>query len=382
VTLDILGTNLPGQRLLAVEKREALGELKQIERTSTRINGQPRFRYSYSFTLPDGTLLHGASYGEDATLSQQRRRLPGQAELTRLVTVEYHPAQPSVNRIKWTQTGAKPASFLPWALIPLPIAGAVLVAGLRRGARRVRLLADGRAAEATLRTWQFTNRRSRPRPFSDYLKRRDSSLARGDILTVDPEDLTPEQRLARGSLAAMGCLSTPLLAFGIIVLGVGLGLAIIGKEPTRINGVQVSRGLYMFFLAAFLAAWIGFCRIVFHRSSGGLTPGVSGAGPPGVWNPRLTCTFAFHRPDDRLVATSDDVVMNDRIGARPTEPVLYDPADPRRALLLNGLVPPVRIGPSGAWETAEGIPLVRRLVVAVLSPLAGPLLAWIGWSLA
>src|SRR5262249_57087574 len=107
----------------------------------------------------------------------------------------------------------------------------------------------------------------------------------------DPEALTPEQRLAKGT-AAMGCLSTPLFVFGIIVLVLGLGLAIFGKEPMRINRQPVSRGLGILFLAAFLTAWIGIWRFVFHGSSKGLT-----AAPPGGWNPRLTCTFAFHLPD-------------------------------------------------------------------------------------
>jgi hypothetical protein len=83
-----------------------------------------------------------------------------------------------------------------------------------------------------------------------------------------------------------------------------------------------------------------------------------------------------------VIETSDDVVMNDRLGARPTEPVLYDPADPRRALLPNGLVPPVQFDPFGAWAAAGETHILLRLLIAVLCPLAGPLIAWLAWSLA
>jgi hypothetical protein len=127
-------------------------------------------------------------------------------------------------------------------MIPLPIAGAVLVAGLRRGRRRVYLLTDGSAAEATLKICQSLHSQSRPRPFSVWRNRWESFRAPGDNLPIDPEALTPEQRLAKGTVAAMGCLSTPLFVFGIIVLVLGLGLAIFGKEPMRINGQPVSRG--------------------------------------------------------------------------------------------------------------------------------------------
>jgi hypothetical protein len=127
-------------------------------------------------------------------------------------------------------------------------------------------------------------------------------------------------------------------------------------------------------MATFLAAWVGIWRFVFHDPNTGLTA------TPGGWNPRLICTFAFPLPDGRVVETSDDLVMNDRLGACPTEPVLYDPTVCTRALLLNGLVPPVRVGTDGAWESAEEVPLLRRLVVAVLCPLAGPLLAWVAWT--
>src|SRR5437763_171435 len=64
-TLDVLATDLPGQRLLAVDRREAPGELKRIKGTTKMVVGQPRFRYSYSFTLPGGTRLDGASYAGD-----------------------------------------------------------------------------------------------------------------------------------------------------------------------------------------------------------------------------------------------------------------------------------------------------------------------------
>ena len=121
---------------------------------------------------------------------------------------------------------------------------------------------------------------------------------------------------------------------------------------------------------------------MFAGSSHSLDEGRSGTAPPGGWNPLLTCTFAYHLPDGGVVETTDDVVMNDRLGARPAEPVLYDPDNPRRALLLNGLVPPVQVGPLGSWEAAEENTVFGRLIVAILFPLAGPLLAWVGWSVA
>src|SRR5207248_3213519 len=98
----------------------------------------------------------------------------------------------------------------------------------------------------------------------------------------------------------------------------------------------------------------------------------------------LRCTYEFRLPDGAVIEAAEEVTMSDRLGDRPTEPVLYDPDAPRRTLLVNGLNPPVRFGRSGEWESVEERHAlshpVRRLLVVVLLPLAGPLLGWIAWS--
>ena len=183
-TLDVLATDLPGLRMLAADRREVPGEFENVQRVGEEFMGRPIFRYSYSFTLPEGTRLRGASYSQNPASLQKPKGLPNPPGSPGIV-IEYI-LPPPLNRLKGTRTGAMPASLLPWFLISVPIAGAVVVAGLRRGLRRVRLLKSGSAAEATLTTFVFPFSQSRSRPFAAYCNRRESSARRATASPLMP----------------------------------------------------------------------------------------------------------------------------------------------------------------------------------------------------
>ena len=59
----------------------------------------------------------------------------------------------------------------------------------------------------------------------------------------------------------------------------------------------------------------------------------------------------------------------------PPHPILYDPAKPRRALLLTSLVPPPVVS-EGGWTAPVGAGVFARLATVVAAPVAGPLIGW------
>ena len=341
-TLQVLATDLPGTRLLAAGGREAPGDLESVKGIDLKLMGELVYRWSYSFTLPDGTRLWGVSY------STGRLRLAPVG--SRRVTVEYHPVRPRVNRLKGTRTGSMPVGFLPWAFLPPPIALAVLIAGLRRGRRRIHLLIDGLVAEATLKTGKDTGNGSDPEPFPEFRRRWESKRKR-------------ESRWISCWMIGVRVI----FAFGLIMLVALSAGVVFSDSPLMVNGQMVSREFAILFHLVFTACWLGAYPIM--------------TSPILV---TVRCTYEFRLPDGAVIEATEEATMSDRLGDRPTEPVLYDPAAPPRTLLVDGLYPPVRFGPSGAWESVEERSIlshpVRRLLVVVLMPLAGPFLGWIAWS--
>jgi hypothetical protein len=51
----------------------------------------------------------------------------------------------------------------------------------------------------------------------------------------------------------------------------------------------------------------------------------------------VECEFAFQTMEGRPILTVVPAVFNADLGAEEYEPILYDPADPHRALIISGL---------------------------------------------
>src|SRR5262249_14306426 len=148
----------------------------------------------------------------------------------------------------------------PWAFLPPPIALAVLIAGLRRGRQRIRLLTDGLVAEATLKTSQSTSGSSDPEPFPEFRRHWESTR-------------TPGRRWE-------SCLRTAIFAIGLIVsVALFAGVAF-SDTPMKVNYQVVSRAFAIKFTVSFIAGWVGIWSL--DRSPKLVT---------------LRCTYEFRLPD-------------------------------------------------------------------------------------
>ena len=86
----------------------------------------------------------------------------------------------------------------------------------------------------------------------------------------------------------------------------------------------------------------------------------------------------FTTESGQSVTHKERVVDNPaEVGDQPQELVLYDPADPRRAMLLDGVPGRPAVGPDGQWQPTSG----RAVIVVALFLLIHVSWIWISYAL-
>jgi len=90
---------------------------------------------------------------------------------------------------------------------------------------------------------------------------------------------------------------------------------------------------------------------------------------------RAQCTIEYELPGRKKVRIKQTVTITPRLGTEATEPVLYDPAEPRRALLLNGLGLPTTVNLHGRLASEKPLGSILRLCLVGMS-LIGPVAIW------
>jgi hypothetical protein len=352
------------------------GRLVTVEATSFSEGGgdgpgTPIFRCDYTFTLPDGTPMRGSSY----TLGEQYKLPAGAPPLP--VTVEYDPDHPATNRIQGTRTSPYP----PWVLFVLlfPAMGLLIaLVGLAVGRNRGRLLRDGEVAAATVTACRL-------------------GTTEGNDPYLSPAEY--KHRLACWSVAPLGrgiqafgiaflvlwtVLATAILVFGVVVCLVILGMLFVLPGPVP------HRALFGLGVGGFLVVWLLLGGFMVRSGWRGLRSARQGnVAPPGsepgaARQPRsvpapprpLGFAFEFRLPDGTAVQGKGPGRLVGGPDGEPPQPVLYDPSRPKNALLLSALMPALRLGPYGAWETTAGIGAYLRVLVVLLL-LGGPFVVWV-----
>lgn len=122
------------------EPSVADGRVTGIVAISAKVNESPVLALTYEYTLASGDRWRDTSYvtASDLAVSEGSS-----------VAVEYDPVQPDRSRIR----GTRRAPFPPWVLFVLffPVLGVILVlVGVPRGLRQIRLLRSGRPARGRL----------------------------------------------------------------------------------------------------------------------------------------------------------------------------------------------------------------------------------------
>ncbi len=104
-----------------------------------------------------------------------------------------------------------------------------------------------------------------------------------------------------------------------------------------------------------LFAWLAFCLRLLSagRRIRAETLGQVAPSNPDFYQ-KLRCTFEYSRPGGGIFKAEDTVTFNSQIGNEPTQPVLYDPARPDRAILVNGLCLRMRAALDGRRRKGDG----------------------------
>jgi hypothetical protein len=285
-----LSTDAVGTWRLAWARREAPGRLEGIEnlgRVASDQNSPPlwRFRYRYSFRLPEGSPMRGTSYAEASS------GLPSKD-----VTVEYDPRDPRINRIRGTRTRLCPLEdvFLTFSLFPL-VGLAITAGAIWYGLRPIRVLERGESAVAMIVTY---------------------TLVLGTDGGAEYELPLEDFHRVRQTL---GAANTP---------------------PQSPSDQRV---------------------------------GAAAPGPPGVTG----CRFEFRNAGGDVVRTRGSVDLDGHLADSSARTVLYDPKQPRRALLLEELPAWVRVTPDGVWEAEDDPKKAGRMALLALCWFGGLPLGWI-----
>lgn len=363
------------------ERQETLGRLESLQRTGSKGDV---YRYVYSFRTPDGAQIRGASYAEGP--------VPPGPE----VIVEYSPKEPGLNRLKGTRTTEYPrgVEFIWFALVLVPLApgGFLLLRGLARGRRQIRLLRQADLAEATVIACRFTFDRSSPAlPVAEFRERWQEQWTR--IVVGKSMGLVS---------GLIGCIMLPIILatiLGSVAALFSLIMVIFFDWPASINGRLVTdKTESVPYLLKFFAAWtfggvagIFLIRFLSLSIKGRMVTRrlreMAAAVPASVPLPEkdvrleVEMTFEFRTPDSEVVRARDVAVLSGSLGDEARELVLYDPARPKRAVLLDGLSVPVRLMGDGKWGDLPGLaPRIRMGVLALSLALGVPLIGWMLWG--
>jgi hypothetical protein len=344
--------------LLDLRHREAPGWLEAVEPTryseggGDDDDGRPIFRYEYTFETPGGARLRGRSYATDLAVSLPKGRLDP-ARRPDLV-IEYDPGRPASNRIR----GARTSPYGPAGLFVLIVPAVALLAaagGVQRGRRKLRLLRGGTPALATMTACLWTGEDCRETPVAEYKRRMAAIRFPGMGAVV---------AFARGFRLFWLLGVATILLFGLVVIVGGLIFLCFALTKS-------TEALPMLFgFLGFGALWVTMGAFLLRAGGAGLF------GRKAPARQRAQCVFEFRPPGGEPVRVQGAVSLRPDEAEEPPQPVLYDPADAKRAALLSEVAAGLAVSPSGGWEAPGGFPALLRLAtIAVL--IAGPILTWL-----
>jgi hypothetical protein len=148
----------PAEELfLAYSHETGRGNITEVSGTDASENDEPVYKYDYTFTSRRGVEYSGTNY---TTGRQWSIGAP--------VSVEYVPADPTISRIQ----GARISKFPPWVLFILifpTVGGTMFLSSAVSGLLQIRLLREGKIADAKILTMRETNMRINEVPVVEYI---------------------------------------------------------------------------------------------------------------------------------------------------------------------------------------------------------------------
>ena len=286
------------------------------------------------------------------------------------VTIEYWPDDPRVSRIR----GMRISPFGPLALLVIifpTVGAAVIIGGLFYGQSRARLFRNGELAFATVTECRAYRAKGRTGPWYslDEFRKRFLSGEGWDFR----QDMSPLVPLIV-SVWLIGVWF--MLIAGTLFLLVMLASVLTGW-PFDVTIQENERMTWAALVAGFLVLWLVVVGVMIRvgtrawRRARGLPTKGSSADLIQV-----ECKFEFDDHRGNRVSARDTIRFSERIGDEATEPVLFDPNNPKRALLIHGLPLSVGISPSGEWEVQGGVKPMLLAAGFIALWIAGPLIGY------
>jgi hypothetical protein len=350
----LIAAHLPGQVLLARDRREAPGALVRAEDLSFKPNNRPVFRCWYTFKTPDGVEHLGSCFDDSGRYRDQKQRGPFAPGAAPTVRVEYAAGHPEVSRIVGGRLGTLDRVFVSLLTLPVVIGLGVALSGFRRGLRQIRLLKSGEPARAALVS---CNDGSRVVPFAEY---RDSLR---EVPGSGPNPApTPAPNLSPGFvpgslgcfLQAWTCGAAAITLFGLVLIAVMLVMTLRpGAGPFRLNGRPATRAEMLLIYGVFLAYWLALGAFLIRQGRNTLRR-LSGQGQGEGGSRMAACRYKFTPPGGAPVRAWEWIAVGPDLGGGdpPTAVVLYDPDRPTLAALLYGIKPRVAVADTGGWDVA------------------------------
>jgi hypothetical protein len=238
----------------------------------------------------------------------------------------------------------------------VPIAALLVIAGgVQGGRRKLRLLRDGTPALATMTACLSTVEDSCEMSVAEY-KRHMAAIRLPGLWAV------VAFAKAFHLFWLLGVVT--ILTFGLVVIIAGLiFLSFVLTENTEALPM-------LFGFLGFGAIWV--TSGAFLLRAGGA--GFLGRKPAVGW--QAQCIFEFRPPGGGPVQVKGTAPLRPDVADEPPQPVLYNPASPKQAVLLSEIAPGLAVSTLGGWEAPGGfLALIRLAMVAIL--IAGPILAWL-----
>ena len=370
---------------LARNAQETPGGLIAVEPTHYTENDQPVYRCHYVYRTPDGTDRRGTCYTLGKPLTAPRPGAERDPKQQTPVVVEYDRDHPEISRIKGQRLAPLAHVFALVLLTPLAIGLVITAYGVAVGARRAHLLENGELAQATLISAALASHEEGNHasvPFEEFRARHLASHAAA--LDALPEHTKQNiKRVAVGFMRLWTCGVVVIFGFGLVtVLG---GLVIVLTHPDgamQVNGRPAERSTALLFLTGFLLVWTIVGSLFIAAGRRGLRT-VAERRPEPVASPvsAIRCTSEFRPPHGEPVLTTDSVNFHESLGASGSEPVLYDPDRPTRAILLRGVSSAFTISELGEWLPTETTAPWLRTLFALACLVGLPWAVWTFWNL-
>ncbi len=180
--------------------------------------------------------------------------------------------------------------------------------------------------------------------------------------------------LFAGSFTQFGWLC---LAFALVVVGVICRFSTESKPASTYIGVMGLVALFAIFPLYTAQARVRAVRLLsMGQPAWGSLKEMRPTGASGPGGAQYEITFEFQTEDGELAVASCKTFDPERVRDDRRELVLYDPSDPRQAVLFDSIPGTPHIDEAGQLMPVEGGHAVAVLILPALAALGGGLVIW------